>query len=96
MIKWPNDILVDARKVAGILVERRQNEDWTVLGIGVNVAVSAFPAELADRAGSLERSPAAVEQFLGSCSAPCRTSSMRRSRGARRLECPRRCCADAG
>jgi BirA family biotin operon repressor/biotin-[acetyl-CoA-carboxylase] ligase len=66
MIKWPNDILVDARKVAGILVERRQHEDWTVLGIGVNVAVSAFPAELADSAGSLERSPAAVEPFLDS------------------------------
>ena len=64
MIKWPNDVLVDGRKVAGILIERRQHEDWTVLGIGVNVAVSAFPAELADIAGSLGGSPADVEPFL--------------------------------
>jgi BirA family biotin operon repressor/biotin-[acetyl-CoA-carboxylase] ligase len=36
-IKWPNDIWVDRRKVAGILVEARPQEGWAVLGIGVNV-----------------------------------------------------------
>jgi BirA family transcriptional regulator, biotin operon repressor / biotin---[acetyl-CoA-carboxylase] ligase len=36
-IKWPNDVWVDRRKVAGILVEARPQEGWAVLGIGVNV-----------------------------------------------------------
>ena len=38
-IKWPNDVLVEGRKVAGILVEGRPQEGWAVLGIGMNVAV---------------------------------------------------------
>src|SRR3954454_24716888 len=45
-IKWPNDVLVGDRKVAGILVESRVPEGWAVLGIGVNVAVRDLPAEL--------------------------------------------------
>jgi BirA family transcriptional regulator, biotin operon repressor / biotin---[acetyl-CoA-carboxylase] ligase len=64
MIKWPNDILVEGRKVAGILIERRQHQDWTVLGIGVNVAVKQLPPELAETAGSLGRASADVEPFL--------------------------------
>jgi BirA family transcriptional regulator, biotin operon repressor / biotin---[acetyl-CoA-carboxylase] ligase len=36
-IKWPNDIWLQRRKVAGILVEGRPQEGWAVLGIGVNV-----------------------------------------------------------
>jgi len=67
-IKWPNDVLVDGRKVAGILAEGRPHEGWAVLGIGVNVAVDVrgLPAELADKAGSLGRSRAEVEPFLSS------------------------------
>ena len=63
-IKWPNDVLVDGRKVAGILVESRAQEGWAVLGIGVNVAVREFPAELAGIAASLGRAPADIEPFL--------------------------------
>ena len=37
-IKWPNDIWVERRKVAGILVEARPQEGWAVLGVGVNVS----------------------------------------------------------
>jgi BirA family transcriptional regulator, biotin operon repressor / biotin---[acetyl-CoA-carboxylase] ligase len=36
-IKWPNDIWIDRRKLAGILVEARPQEGWAVVGIGVNV-----------------------------------------------------------
>ena len=36
-VKWPNDVWLDGRKVAGILVEGRPQEGWAVLGIGVNV-----------------------------------------------------------
>ena len=39
VVKWPNDVLLDGRKVAGILAEGRPGEGWAVLGIGVNVAV---------------------------------------------------------
>jgi BirA family biotin operon repressor/biotin-[acetyl-CoA-carboxylase] ligase len=63
-IKWPNDILVDGRKVCGILVEGRATEGWAVLGIGVNVAVREFPEELRGIAGSLGRTPRDVEPFL--------------------------------
>lgn len=66
-IKWPNDVLTGShppRKVAGILVEGRPQEGWTVLGIGVNVAVREFPPELRATAGSLNREPADVEPFL--------------------------------
>ena len=55
-VKWPNDVLVDGRKVAGILVEQA-GPDAAVLGIGLNVAVDldALPAEVSARAGSLGR-----------------------------------------
>ena len=65
-IKWPNDVLVDGRKVAGILVEARVQEGWAVAGIGVNVAVRAadFPADLRERAGTLGLEPSAIEPTL--------------------------------
>jgi BirA family transcriptional regulator, biotin operon repressor / biotin---[acetyl-CoA-carboxylase] ligase len=65
-VKWPNDVLLDGRKVAGILVEGRPHERWAVAGIGVNVAVrdGELPAELRDRAGTLGRSPQDIEPTL--------------------------------
>jgi BirA family transcriptional regulator, biotin operon repressor / biotin---[acetyl-CoA-carboxylase] ligase len=45
-IKWPNDVWLGGRKVAGILVEGRPAEGWAVLGIGVNVAPVSFPPDL--------------------------------------------------
>jgi BirA family biotin operon repressor/biotin-[acetyl-CoA-carboxylase] ligase len=45
-IKWPNDLLIAGRKTAGILVEGRPQEGWTVLGIGVNVLT--VPDDLPD------------------------------------------------
>ena len=65
-VKWPNDVLVDGRKVAGILVEGRPQEGWAVVGIGVNAAVdvAALPPELRDRAGTLGRSPDELEPTL--------------------------------
>lgn len=65
-VKWPNDVLVDGLKVAGILVEGRPQERWAVLGIGLNVAVDVgtFPSELRERAGSLGRAPEDIEPTL--------------------------------
>jgi BirA family biotin operon repressor/biotin-[acetyl-CoA-carboxylase] ligase len=37
VLKWPNDVLVDGRKLGGILVERV--EDFAVIGIGINVSL---------------------------------------------------------
>jgi BirA family transcriptional regulator, biotin operon repressor / biotin---[acetyl-CoA-carboxylase] ligase len=45
-IKWPNDVWIDGRKVAGILIEGRPQEGWMVLGIGLNVATE--PEEFDD------------------------------------------------
>jgi BirA family biotin operon repressor/biotin-[acetyl-CoA-carboxylase] ligase len=65
-IKWPNDVLVAGRKVAGILVEGRPQERWAVLGIGINVAVRLqdLPPELSERAGTLGLGPDDVERVL--------------------------------
>ena len=65
-IKWPNDILLEGRKVAGILVEGRPQEGWAVCGIGINVALrtSDLPPELHERAGTLGLEPADVEGIL--------------------------------
>jgi BirA family biotin operon repressor/biotin-[acetyl-CoA-carboxylase] ligase len=52
-IKWPNDIWIDRRKVAGILLEGRPQEGWAVLGIGLNVRTREFPDELSEIATSL-------------------------------------------
>lgn len=57
-LKWPNDILADGKKVAGILCETVINADkiTCLVGIGVNVnqASSDFPDTLCGRAGSLK------------------------------------------
>lgn len=50
-IKWPNDVLVEDRKICGILCER--DGDRVIAGIGFNVNETHFPDELADRAVSL-------------------------------------------
>ncbi len=50
-LKWPNDLYVGHRKLAGILVEARwrdQRVDWVAIGIGMNVEP---PAGLAEAAG---------------------------------------------
>jgi len=52
-IKWPNDVWLGGRKVAGILVEGRPQEGWAVLGIGLNVSTRSFPDELSEIATSL-------------------------------------------
>jgi BirA family transcriptional regulator, biotin operon repressor / biotin---[acetyl-CoA-carboxylase] ligase len=52
-IKWPNDVWLDRRKVAGILVEGRPQEGWAVVGIGLNVRTREFPEELREVATSL-------------------------------------------
>ena len=52
-IKWPNDIWLERRKLAGILVEGRPQDGWAVVGIGLNVTTEGFPEELVEIATSL-------------------------------------------
>jgi BirA family transcriptional regulator, biotin operon repressor / biotin---[acetyl-CoA-carboxylase] ligase len=54
-IKWPNDVWVGRRKLAGILIEGRPRDGWAVVGIGLNVATREddFPEELRQTATSL-------------------------------------------
>jgi BirA family biotin operon repressor/biotin-[acetyl-CoA-carboxylase] ligase len=51
-LKWPNDLLVGRRKLAGILAEG--HDELVVVGYGINLRSAAFPPELQDRATSLE------------------------------------------
>lgn len=47
-LKWPNDLFVNGRKLAGVLIEARwrdQRPDWVAIGVGVNLAVPEDQAE---------------------------------------------------
>ncbi|HET6570654.1 MAG TPA: biotin--[acetyl-CoA-carboxylase] ligase [Solirubrobacterales bacterium] len=54
-VKWPNDIWVEERKLAGILIEAKPQEGWAVIGVGLNLTIprNDFPSELRDTAISL-------------------------------------------
>jgi len=57
-IKWPNDLLVSGKKIAGILIETQvlgESLNHAIVGIGVNVNQETFPVALKDRATSLRR-----------------------------------------
>jgi BirA family biotin operon repressor/biotin-[acetyl-CoA-carboxylase] ligase len=50
-VKWPNDVVVDGRKLAGVLVERI--DGTALVGIGINVRQTSFPPPLDGHATSL-------------------------------------------
>ncbi len=55
-IKWPNDIVMDGKKVCGILTEMTLEEEYiqsVVIGVGINVGQTDFPEEIKDKATSL-------------------------------------------
>ncbi len=55
-VKWPNDVLVDGRKVVGILLDAGPGAEWVVVGVGINANVprSALPADAQSPAASLQ------------------------------------------
>ena len=61
MLKWPNDIWVNGRKICGILCERFN--DNIIAGVGVNVKETSFPDDIASRSTSLALE-GVVEDFL--------------------------------
>ncbi|QXK92107.1 biotin--[acetyl-CoA-carboxylase] ligase [Neoehrlichia mikurensis] len=42
--KWPNDVLVDGKKISGILIQKKSPSAWLVIGIGINMYNSPFYA----------------------------------------------------
>jgi BirA family biotin operon repressor/biotin-[acetyl-CoA-carboxylase] ligase len=71
-IKWPNDVWIEERKVAGVLIEARPPE-WAVIGIGVNVAIAddefagdlRWPATSVGHGATVEAMREAVSASLG-------------------------------
>ena len=56
-LKWPNDLIVGKRKLAGILAEGMaigSRDQVVIIGVGVNVQPAAYPPDVAARATSLE------------------------------------------
>jgi BirA family biotin operon repressor/biotin-[acetyl-CoA-carboxylase] ligase len=54
-IKWPNDVWIEGRKLAGVLIEANPQQGWAVIGVGLNLSIGPdeFPPELRDTATSL-------------------------------------------
>lgn len=55
-IKWPNDIVLNGKKICGILTEMcfKENTYAVVIGIGINVNTESFPEEIQEVASSLK------------------------------------------
>ena len=55
LVKWPNDVWLDERKLSGILIEARPQDGWAVIGIGLNLTIAPdeFPPDLRQPAISL-------------------------------------------
>ena len=87
LVKWPNDVWVDGKKVAGILVEARG--DWAVLGIGVNVALdpATLPPEVAQIAGTLGRDASEIDADADRAARPPRARAWARRRPRRSPRC---------
>jgi BirA family biotin operon repressor/biotin-[acetyl-CoA-carboxylase] ligase len=61
-IKWPNDLLVNEKKICGILAEMAETPKGraVVVGIGINLRLTSCPPELAETATSIEHETAAA------------------------------------
>lgn len=55
LVKWPNDVWLEGRKLAGILIEAKPQEGWAVIGVGLNLSIEPdeFPDDLRQPATSL-------------------------------------------
>lgn len=64
-IKWPNDVWIEGRKCAGVLIEARPQDGWAVIGVGLNISIEPdeFPEELRGTATSLD-ADASVDDAL--------------------------------
>ena len=73
MIKWPNDLLINGKKVSGILLESNAEDErlrYVIAGIGMsaNLTKADYPEELLDKATSIlleSGKPLSREQWIG-------------------------------
>ncbi len=61
-LKWPNDLMIEGRKVGGVLIEL--DGEASLIGIGINVGQPSFDGELASRATSLSIAGASIDRLL--------------------------------
>ncbi len=58
LLKWPNDLFLDGKKLAGVLTELKASQgriDWAVIGVGLNTSAHPPDVEAVDLAGELGR-----------------------------------------
>jgi BirA family transcriptional regulator, biotin operon repressor / biotin---[acetyl-CoA-carboxylase] ligase len=69
-VKWPNDVWLEERKLAGILIEAKPPQ-WAVIGIGLNLAIDddEFPPELRGTATSIGSGASVDEALAALCEA---------------------------
>jgi BirA family biotin operon repressor/biotin-[acetyl-CoA-carboxylase] ligase len=69
-VKWPNDVWLEGRKLAGVLIEAKPQDGWAVIGVGLNLSIELdeFPDDLRQPAISLGGgvSPEAARRELDS------------------------------
>jgi BirA family biotin operon repressor/biotin-[acetyl-CoA-carboxylase] ligase len=68
-LKWPNDVWIEGRKLAGVLIESRfdrPGEAWAVIGVGLNLSIEQpeFPEEIRETATSLALEPGSGRRAL--------------------------------
>ena len=68
-IKWPNDIVYDGKKIAGILTEMEPADgiNYVIVGVGINVFQTEFPEDIRKKATSLAQQSAesyGIEELL--------------------------------
>lgn len=66
-IKWPNDIYVGDKKIAGLLIQNSllgNQIQWSVMGLGLNINETSFPKELQTKASSLALLESGQEQDI--------------------------------
>lgn len=68
-IKWPNDVWVEGRKLAGVLIEAKPQDGWAVIGVGLNLSITReeFPPELRNRAISILGAPEGGQESPRRC-----------------------------
>lgn len=52
-IKWPNDLIVNGKKLCGILTEAIPEKGYVIVGVGINLTQDSWPEELKDKAISI-------------------------------------------
>lgn len=60
-VKWVNDILLDGKKVCGILCKSKNN--FATIGVGINYAIKKFPKEIQNKAGTIFQKTDGINKF---------------------------------